>query len=158
MARLSDKQSSPIKLVLARAAMETAWDNPSELNRSLENAKQSMLEKTAEFLKGGSAPAQADKGKLYGEVGRQFAGVAQLVKGDNPPINAYLDQLAKLKAKLAAISSTDEPGPQARARCRRRLAAPAPNWAIPPPSSTTACSARCRRKPAKWCDRCWCVH
>lgn len=121
MARLSDKQSSPIKLVLARAAMETAWDNPSELNRSLENAKQSMLEKTAEFLKGGSAPAQADKAKLYGEVGRQFAGVAQLVKGDNPPINAYLDQLAKLKAKLAAISSTDEPGPQARAALQATL-------------------------------------
>ncbi|EEG07486.1 type VI secretion system membrane subunit TssM [Pseudogulbenkiania ferrooxidans] len=114
MTRLSDRETSPIKLILVRAAMETAWDNPSELNRSLENAKQSVLEKTAALLKGGSGE-NTPKDKLYGEVGRQFAGVAQLVKGDNAPINGYLEQLAKLKAKLGAIASTDDPGSLARA-------------------------------------------
>ncbi|WP_218645285.1 type VI secretion system membrane subunit TssM [Aquitalea sp. LB_tupeE] len=122
LTRLSDKQSSPVKLILARAAMETSWDNPSELNRSLENAKQSVLEKTTEFLKGGS-DGQDKKAadKQFGEVGQAFAGVAQLVKGDNPPINGYLDQLAKLKAKVASIASTDEPGPQARATLQATL-------------------------------------
>ncbi|MBA4710291.1 type VI secretion system membrane subunit TssM [Aquitalea magnusonii] len=114
LTRLADKQTSPVKLILARAAVETAWDNPSELNRSLENAKQSVLEKTADFIKGNDGQAQPKTDKQYGEVGQVFAGVALLVKGDNPPINGYLDQLAKLKAKLAGIASTDEPGPQAR--------------------------------------------
>ncbi|WP_293766821.1 type VI secretion system membrane subunit TssM [uncultured Aquitalea sp.] len=122
LTRLADKQNSPVKLILARAAMETAWDNPSELNRSLENAKQSVLEKTTEFLKGGAdSPDKKPGDKQFGEVGQAFAGVAQLVKGDNPPINGYLDQLAKLKAKLAAIASTDEPGPQARATLQATL-------------------------------------
>ncbi|RQO77694.1 type VI secretion system membrane subunit TssM [Aquitalea sp. FJL05] len=114
LTRLADKQNSPVKLILARAAVETAWDNPSELNRSLENAKQSVLEKTADFIKGNDGQTQPKTDKQYGEVGQVFAGVALLVKGDNPPINGYLDQLAKLKAKLAGIASTDEPGPQAR--------------------------------------------
>nr|WP_269461357.1 type VI secretion system membrane subunit TssM [Aquitalea magnusonii] len=122
LTRLSDKQNSPVKLILARAAMETSWDNPSELNRSLENAKQSVLEKTTEFLKGGSDSAdKKPNDKQFGEVGQAFAGVAQLVKGDNPPINGYLDQLAKLKAKVASIASSDEPGPQARAAMQATL-------------------------------------
>jgi type VI secretion system protein ImpL len=114
MTRLADRETSPIKLILMRATTETAWDNPSELNRSLENAKQSVLEKTASLLKGGSNDTPQN-GNLYGEVGQQFAGVAQLVKGDNAPINGYLEQLAKLKAKLGAIASTDDPGALARA-------------------------------------------
>ncbi len=114
MTRLADRENSPIKLILIRAATETAWDNPSELNRSLETAKQSVLEKTASLLKGGSSDS-AQNGKLYGEVGQQFAGVAQLVKGENAPLYGYLDQLAKLKAKLGAIASTDDPGALSRA-------------------------------------------
>jgi type VI secretion system protein ImpL len=46
--------------------------------------------------------------------------VAQLVKGDNPPINGYLDQLAKLKAKVASIASTDEPVRRPAPPCRPR--------------------------------------
>ncbi|AXE35875.1 type VI secretion system membrane subunit TssM [Chromobacterium phragmitis] len=113
MTRLSDKQNSPIKLILARAALETSWDNPSELNRSLETAKRSVLEKTTEFFKSGDAPAAKNE-KQFGVVGAHFSGVAALVKGDNSPINGYLDQLAKLKVKMVAITSTDEPGAQAR--------------------------------------------
>ncbi|KUM03188.1 type VI secretion system membrane subunit TssM [Chromobacterium subtsugae] len=121
MTRLSDKQNSPIRLILARAAQETAWDNPSELNRSLETAKRSVLEKTTELFKGADSPADAKSDKQFGVVGAQFAGVAALVKGDNPPINGYLDQLAKLKVKMAAIATTDEPGPQARTALQSTL-------------------------------------
>lgn len=112
MARLSDKQNSPIKLILVRTAYETSWDNPSELNRSLANAKQTVLERTAQLLSGGAKPEQSTE-KL-GEVGQQFAGIVQLIKGDNAPINNYLDQLAKLKARMASIASTDDPGSLAR--------------------------------------------
>ncbi len=115
MTRLAERETSPIKLILARAATETSWDNPSELNRSLENAKQSVLEKTASLLTGGGNNEAKNNGKQYGEVGQQFAGVALLVKGDNAPIYGYLDQLAKLKAKLGSIASTDDPGSLARA-------------------------------------------
>ncbi|WP_231137372.1 type VI secretion system membrane subunit TssM [Chromobacterium paludis] len=121
MTRLSDKQNSPIKLILARAAQETSWDNPSELNRSLETAKRSVLEKTTEFFKSGDSQPEAKVEKQYGVVGAHFAGVAALVKGDNAPINGYLDQLGKLKMKMAAIATTDQPGPQARAALQATL-------------------------------------
>lgn len=121
MTRLADKQNSPIKLILARAAQETSWDNPSELNRSLETAKRSVLEKTTEFFKSGDTQAAGKNEKQYGVVGAHFAGVAMLVKGDNSPINSYLDQLAKLKVKMAAIATTDEPGPQARTALQSTL-------------------------------------
>lgn len=120
MTRLADKQNSPIKLILARAAQETSWDNPSELNRSLETAKRSVLEKTTEFFKSGDAPAAKNE-KQYGVVGAHFAGVAALVKGDNSPLNGYLDQLGKLKVKMAAIATTDQPGPQARTALQSTL-------------------------------------
>ncbi|QBC45593.1 type VI secretion system membrane subunit TssM [Iodobacter fluviatilis] len=116
VAQLADMQNSPVKLILARAAFETAWDNPSELSRKLENAKQSVLEKTTALLKGSNQPANANAAEL-GEVGKQFAGVTRLVQTDSAgfaPINAYLEQLGKLKGKMNQIASSDEPGAQAR--------------------------------------------
>ena len=106
--QLADMQNSPVKLILARTAFETAWDNPSELSR--------MLEKTTALLKGGSQPAAANATEL-GEVGKQFAGVVRLVQADSAgsaPINSYLEQLGKLKGKMNQIASSDEPGAQAR--------------------------------------------
>ncbi|MDN0083408.1 type VI secretion system membrane subunit TssM [Crenobacter sp. SG2305] len=124
MSRLADLQTSPIKLLLSRAAFETAWDNPSELHRSLETAKQSVLEKTAEFLKGGDSQLQQQQqANPYGVVGGQFAGVAQLVKADKgaAPIDGYLTQLGKLKAKLAVAATSDDAGGQARAMVQATL-------------------------------------
>ncbi|QLI81292.1 type VI secretion system membrane subunit TssM [Chitinibacter fontanus] len=115
IAQLADTQNSPVKLILARAAFETAWDNPSELSRKIENAKQSMLEKTTEFIKGNSQPKTANVAEL-GEVGKQFAGLARLVQADSvgvAPINAYFEQLGKLKGKMNQIASSDQPGAQA---------------------------------------------
>lgn len=112
MTRLADRQNSPIKLILVRTAYETSWDNPSELNRSLANAKQNVLERTTQLLTGGEKPEQ--NAEKLGEVGKHFSGIALLVKGENAPINSYLDQLAKLKGKMASIASTDDPGSLAR--------------------------------------------
>lgn len=112
MVQLSDPAASPIKLLLNRVAIETSWDNPSELQKSLDTAKKSILEKTAELFNGDAS--QDKKAVQYGQVGGVFAGIAQLVKGSNPPINGYLAQLAKVKAKLATIASTDAPGIPAR--------------------------------------------
>ncbi len=112
MTRLADRQNSPIKLILVRTAYETSWDTPSELNRSLANAKQNVLERTTQLLTGGEKPEQ--NAEKLGEVGKHFSGIALMVKGENAPINSYLDQLAKLKGKMASIASTDDPGSLAR--------------------------------------------
>lgn len=115
IAQLADTQNSPVKLILVRAAFETAWDNPSELSRKIENAKQSMMEKTTEFIKGNNQPKNINATEL-GEVGRQFVGVVRLVQTDSAgvaPINAYLEQLGKLKGKMNQIASSDQPGAQA---------------------------------------------
>ncbi|UXY14571.1 type VI secretion system membrane subunit TssM [Chitiniphilus purpureus] len=114
-ARLADRQNSPIKLVLLRAAYETAWDNPSELHKKLENAKKSVIDKTAEIFKGGDAPAAAQG--QYGQLGQQFA-VLAAVAGSNsqesPLMAGYLEQLAKLKAKLSQLAGNDDPATASR--------------------------------------------
>ncbi|WP_432732483.1 type VI secretion system membrane subunit TssM [Jeongeupia wiesaeckerbachi] len=113
MTRLADPQTSPVKLIIARAAFETAWDNPSELSSKLENAKQSVLEKTTSLINGSAQPQAAQPGQK-GVVGGQFVAVAKLNEGSPAPINGYLDQLGKLKGKLVQIASTDDQGGGAR--------------------------------------------
>ncbi len=115
ISQLADQQNSPVKLILARTAYETAWDNPSELSRKIENAKQSVLEKTTELLKGNGEPKAATTVEL-GEVGKQFSGVIRLVQPDASgaaPINAYLEHFNKLKLKLNQIATSDEQGARA---------------------------------------------
>ncbi|GAA5786016.1 type VI secretion system membrane subunit TssM [Chitiniphilus shinanonensis] len=108
--RLADKQSSPIKLLLVRAAYETAWDNPSELHNKLESAKKSVIDKTTEFLKGDSEAPQAAQGQ-FGPLGMQFATLA-VVAGKNNQESAlmtgYLEQLGKLKGKLQQLAANDD--------------------------------------------------
>ncbi|WP_035055130.1 type VI secretion system membrane subunit TssM [Andreprevotia chitinilytica] len=112
--RLADKDNSPIKLILVRAAFETSWDNPTQLNSKLENAKQSVLDKTTELLKGQTkAPEQKD-GNGYGEVGRKFAVINSIGANNGAALNGYLEQLAKLKAKLGALAGNDDAGGAAR--------------------------------------------
>ncbi|MBV8649235.1 MAG: type VI secretion system membrane subunit TssM [Paludibacterium sp.] len=121
MTRLADPKTSPVKLILVRVAQETNWDNPSELQNTLRSAGKSVLEKTAEFIRGDSGAKPDAQASQYGQVGGYFAGVAQLARGDNPPINGYLDQLAKIKAKLAAMASGDDSGAQAAAALKATL-------------------------------------
>jgi type VI secretion system protein ImpL len=123
LARLSDKQNSPLKLLLLKTASETSWDNPSELNRSLEVAKHSILDKTTEFLKGGAPAAGVNMRvePVLGEVGGAFAGVTNLVRGDDPPIDVYLEHLARLRTRLGTIAASDDQGALARAALQASL-------------------------------------
>jgi type VI secretion system protein ImpL len=121
LARLSDTQGSPIRIILQRAAFETAWDNPSRLSNTVQTARQSVLDKTAGLLQGNNVRVP-DMGQIaqnaqYGELGRQFAFLASLA-GDNkqisPVMAGYLERLGRLKARFAKISAADEQGLEAR--------------------------------------------
>lgn len=115
LGRLSDGQSSAFKLILARAAYETAWDNPSELSRSIASARNSVIERTERLILGDTA-AKPASGQL-GEVGGQFAAVAALTagaEGARQPLAAYLEGLARIRARIAQIAASSDPGTAAR--------------------------------------------
>lgn len=122
ISKLADQNNSPTKQLLIRAAYETAWDNPSEVSRKIEHAKQSMLERTTEFLKGTDS-LKNESGPEYGIVGAQFSGITNLVhgKGNGAPIDGYFAHLEKLKLKLAKLASSDATGEQLRATVQATL-------------------------------------
>ncbi|MDR2031160.1 MAG: type VI secretion system membrane subunit TssM [Azoarcus sp.] len=121
LARLSDTQNSPIKIVLQRAAFETAWDNPSRLSNTVQTARQSVLDRTAGLLHGNTRAPDAGQGTAqnvhYGELGRQFAFLANLA-GDNkqlsPMMAGYLERIGRLKARFGKIVAAEEQGLEAR--------------------------------------------
>jgi type VI secretion system protein ImpL len=115
LGRFGDPQNSPIKLILARAAAETTWDSPSELSKTIDKAKKNIIEKTTGFLNSGGTQT-TPQGAQLGPVGTHFAPIAEMVgvPGASAPLNAYLDQLNKLRGKLASIAGSGEPGPGAR--------------------------------------------
>lgn len=117
LGRFGDPQSSPIKLILARAAQETSWDNPSELNKTLQNVKKGIVQRT-ETLLGGVATGGSPGNAQLGEVGGRFAALSQIVTPSSPggraPIDGYLELLQKAKGKLAGVSSSGDPGESAR--------------------------------------------
>jgi type VI secretion system protein ImpL len=121
MTRLSDPQSSPIKVLLARVTQETGWDNPSELQQTFASAQSSLVDKIEQRIGTGSGENGAGAQAQYGPVGAAFAGVARLTKGDTPPINGYLDQLTKVKNRLVSITTADNAGAQARAALKSTL-------------------------------------
>lgn len=114
LAKLSDAQNSAIKLILSRAAQETAWDNPSAVSQSIENVKTSVIERTEQLILGAGTKSGQNAGTpRYGEVGNAFALLSSLTaqagEGGRAPLSAYLEILAKLKAKVAQIGSSGEP-------------------------------------------------
>jgi len=116
LSKLSDAQNSAIKLIFAKAAYETAWDNPSQLSKSIGNAKNSVIERTEKLILG-STSSQPQNANQLGEVGAKFAtlGVMTSVgEGGRMPLSAYLDMLAKLKSKVAQIASSAEADGAAR--------------------------------------------
>lgn len=126
LGKLADPQNSPLRLVLAKAAYETAWDNPSQLGKSLETAKNSVIERTEKLVLGNAAPNTLPVQPQLGEVGGKFALLSALtVAGDGGriPLSAYLDMLGKLKGKLVQISANPEPGGAARQLMQATLSA-----------------------------------
>ncbi|NTV11246.1 MAG: type VI secretion system membrane subunit TssM, partial [Zoogloea sp.] len=77
LGKLADVQHSSLQAILARAAYETSWDNPSQLSQSIETAKHSVLERTEKLVLGGSSAGNAQAGTAaapqYGELGAQVA-------------------------------------------------------------------------------------
>lgn len=118
LGKLADSQNSPLKLIIAKAAYETAWDNASQLSKSIETAKNSVIERTEKLVLGGTNPTHAPASeKQLGEIGAKFALLASLTtpgEGGRIPLAAYLDVLAKLKVKLAQIAANPEPGTPAK--------------------------------------------
>lgn len=113
LGKLGDAQQSPIKKIVTRAAYETAWDNPSELQKTLENTKNSVLDRV---LSSGSQ-ANANQQLATGEVGGRFKVLAQLAAADSggrSALNGYLDALLKLKGRVAGINAASEPGAASR--------------------------------------------
>ncbi len=124
LGRFGDLQSSPIKLILARATSETTWDSPSELSRSIDKAKKNIIDKTTGFLNSGTQ-TPPPPGIRLGPVGSHFAPLAEMVGipgGASAPLNAYLDQLNKIRGKLASLAASGEAGPGARALVQATLA------------------------------------
>lgn len=117
MDKLGDLNNSPIKRILRRAAVETAWDNPSELASRIESAKSSVVARAEQLIKN-TAPSSAPTGLgQYGELGKQFAPLLTLAgSAQTPgraPLDGYLEYLGKLKNRFAAINAGDT-GPAAR--------------------------------------------
>jgi len=114
LTKLSDAQNSAIKLIFAKAAYETAWDNPSALTNSIESAKSSVIERTERLILGNdTAKAQASATLQYGEVGAKFTALSALTAqpaGGKMALAAYLEALAKLKGKVAQIAANDAEG------------------------------------------------
>ncbi|WP_334187810.1 type VI secretion protein IcmF/TssM N-terminal domain-containing protein, partial [Noviherbaspirillum sp.] len=108
LAKLADAQNSAIKLILAKAAYETAWDNPSQLTKSLSSAKDSVLARTERLVLGTTPAPTPGASVQLGEVGSKFATLATMTataEGGRSPLSAYLDVLAKLKVKVGLIAA-----------------------------------------------------
>ncbi|MDR3409655.1 MAG: type VI secretion system membrane subunit TssM [Formivibrio sp.] len=113
---LSDPANSPLLVVLTRAARETSWDNPSEISRSLDKAKTSVLEKTEQLLATARTDNKPAAGQ-YGPLGIQFSWIAQIAlstNGAKAPLQTYLEILGKLRGKMTQIASADQSGTLAR--------------------------------------------
>ena len=127
LGKLSDAQSSALKLIFAKAAYETAWDNPSQISKSLETAKNSVIQRTEKLVLGNNSPPPAiGLPAQLGEVGAKFALLSSLTAagdGGRMPLSVYLDILAKLKVKLAQIAANPEPGTPARQLMQATLSA-----------------------------------
>jgi len=114
LGRLGDPQASPLKLILARAAYETAWDNPSELEKGLQNAKTKVLNRTEKLL-GPRAPGlPSDK---YGPLGGHFSALASLAtpaEGGAAALDGYLQLLQKARTRLGTLALAGDPCASAR--------------------------------------------
>ena len=126
LGKLSDPKNSALQLILSKAAYETSWDNPSQLSKSIESAKNTVIERTEKLVLGNSAAPTVTADKQLGEVGGKFAPIAMLTtagEGGRMPLSAYLDILVKLQGKLAQIAANPEPGLPARQLMQATLSA-----------------------------------
>lgn len=133
MNRLGDPQVSPISKLVNTVYQETSWDNPSLLDAGLQRAQRGvgdwfretiLRQKPSQVNINLPTSAPAGTAMPLGPVGREFAGVAQLVvvkNNDATLMRGYMDSLAKLRARFNQIKNQGDPGPGAKQLMQQTL-------------------------------------
>ncbi len=127
MNRLGDPTLSPINKLMETLYRETAWDNPSLLNQSMNNAKSGVLQWFKNLFNRRS-PVSVDMNLSMGSesselqmgpIGKEFAAVAKLMVtqgggNDANQLKAYLKLLSKLRTRFNELKNSGDIGPGAR--------------------------------------------
>jgi type VI secretion system protein ImpL len=115
--RLGDPKNSPLKAVLQRAAYETSWDNPGQLTRTVTDARQTLISRTAGLAgQGTGAPPNTQQDVRYGPLGKQFAHLNRIADSSpqaTPLLTGYLERLARLRGQIAPVAGSNDPAPAA---------------------------------------------
>jgi len=114
--RLGDGADSPLRVLLEGINAETAWDSP----RAVASRRGGHTGVGAWFRRAilrRPAPTDTAAAGAEGPISRRFQGLARLMTpGDGQPaiIDAYFDQLTRLRSRLNAIRSQGDVGAGAR--------------------------------------------
>ena len=115
--RLADPRNSPFKILLQRAAYETAWDNPPQISNAVEEVRDSARI-AAKWVggRGGRVLSRVPNVNIphenrYGPLGKQFASLAVMSDSDKQDaalLAGYLEHLARLKGQINPIATSDD--------------------------------------------------
>jgi type VI secretion system protein ImpL len=125
MNRLGDPQTSPIAKLLQTINQQTSWDNPAAAGAmgKVEKGmfawfKETVLRRTPSQARGVvDSAATVGAPAAMGPIGREFAGVARLVRlreKDASLMGGYLDSLSRLRTRLNQLKNQGDPGPGAK--------------------------------------------
>ncbi len=132
MNRLGDPQTSSIGRLLKTLFDQTAWDNPSSVNRGLKKAQTGFVEWfKRSILRMQPSRVQMDvnikagnAGVAMGPIGESFSGIARIVaeRDSAEPLGTiYLKQLSKLRSRLNQLKNQGDPGPGAMRLMRQTI-------------------------------------
>jgi type VI secretion system protein ImpL len=130
MNRLGDPAASPIGKLMKVLYGQTAWDNPRALNDVTGQLQAGLWDRFKQWLSGlfssstgvnVNIPDQGigstAMGPSMGPIGKEFAGLHQLIKGaDNKAtlVSQYLDALSKVRARLGTMQTKNDSGSGSR--------------------------------------------
>ena len=134
MNRLGDPTLSPINRLMETLYRETAWDNPSLVNQSMNHAKSGVLQWFRNLFNR-SSPVSMDvnlgsearaQDLQMGPIGKEFAAVAKLMVtqgngSDANQLKAYLKLLSRLRTRFNELKNAGDIGPGARAIAQKTL-------------------------------------
>lgn len=134
MNRLGDPSLSPINKLMETLYRQTAWDNPSLLNQSMNNAKSGVLQ-WFKNLFNRKSPLQVDvnlnadrasPGLQMGPIGKEFSAVAKLMisQGESKESNelkGYLKLLSRLRTRFNELKNSGDIGPGAKEIVQKTL-------------------------------------
>lgn len=127
MNRLGDPTLSPINRLMETLYRETAWDNPSLLNQSMNSAKSGVIQWFKNlFSRRSSVSVDVNLGAgdgapelQMGPIGKEFAAVAKLMvtqggSNDANQLKGYLKLLSKIRTRFNELKNSGDIGPGAR--------------------------------------------